>query len=214
MPEVSLDAAAEIPSPPTAMPLARDEIIQALRQPHRVIELVLAERNRLTSNVIERHALLILAALLLLSSAGFALPFGFVLGWSGFWRIALLFLGSTAICFPSLVVFSGYLGCRIDLEQNLVLALLTPSVAALFSFGFFPILWFLDATMARASSTITTTHVSVVLLAICLFAGLAHLGRCMRTLRPDNSYWVLSTFWQCLFVFITYRMAVTLELIR
>jgi hypothetical protein len=212
MSESANQIAEGIGNPPAATPLPRAQIEPALRRPYRAIELVLAERARLMASVIERRDLVVIAALLLLTSAAFALPYGFVLGWR-FWRVATLFLGSTAICFPSLVVFSSYLGCRINLEQNLVLALLTPSVAALFSFGFFPILWFLDATMAGASATVTTAHVSTVLLTVCLLAGLAHLARCTRALRPDNPYWVLTTFWQCLFVFITYRMAVTLEIV-
>ena len=99
-----------------AVPFARADIQQAFQRPHRIIELVLADRDRLTASIVEQRHLAALAALLIFTSCAFAFPYGFVLGWRTFWRIAVLFLGSTGICFPSLLVFSGYLGCRINVE--------------------------------------------------------------------------------------------------
>ncbi len=37
------------------------------------------------------------------------------------------------ICFPSLQVFSAYLGVKISITQNLALALIIPAAAALFT---------------------------------------------------------------------------------
>ena len=45
------------------------------------------------------------------------------------------------------------------------------SVAALFTCGFFPILWFLDLTMDPYNADITTAQISFVLLAFSLIAG-------------------------------------------
>ena len=63
-------------------------------------------------------------------------PYGFVLGGDAAIRVALLFVGSVALCWPSLHVFSGYLGCRVSALQNLVIALLISAVAGMFALGF------------------------------------------------------------------------------
>ena len=126
--------------------------------------------------------------------------------------IALLFVGTLGICLPSLQVFSAYIGYRVDPAQSVALGLVMTAVAALFTFGFFPILWFLRATMAE-DSTITPQHLSVLLIVFSLAAGVVHLVRCLVSLdgaRPG--YPLLLAFWQLLYAFIAYRMALLLDL--
>jgi hypothetical protein len=189
-----------------AAPFARAELWTMLVRPQRVLDLVFSERERLVANVAEGRALGALVAVLLGASAAFALPYGAVLGWESCWRVAATFLCALAVCFPSLHVFSAYVGLRLRAEQNLALALVITSVAALFTFGFFPILWFLQATML-ADSAVTPRHLSAVLLVASLAAGIAHLYRCVPPMRGQTSYVLLTLVWQMLFVFITYRMA-------
>jgi hypothetical protein len=91
-------------------------------------------------------------------------------------------------------------------------------VAAIFSFGFFPILWFLDVTMSGAGSASTVHGLSVFLLLTALVAGLMQLCRCLfreRRIRPGGSFWfwLMIFFWQGLVIFITCRMGLYLELI-
>jgi hypothetical protein len=129
--------------------------------------------------------------------------------------IAVLFLGSTLLCFPSLQVFSSYLGVRAQPVQNLVLALLVPAAAALFCFGFFPIYWFLDFTMSP-DSAVPPHAIAIGLLTVSLALGLGHLDRCLLVERAFGalraSWWLLAG-WQLLLVFITYRMALALHIL-
>lgn len=185
-------------------------------RPYRVIEVILAEWKRLSSNISGQRHLGLLVAVLYLSSVLYALPYGAVLGVERFWRVAVLFLGSLLICFPSLHVFTAFLGCRVNLAQNLILSLLITSVAGMFSFGFFPILWFLQTTMAEGSERVTIQHLSTLFLGLSLLAGGVHLVRCLlgsQQLRPRASYPLLFLLWQVLFAFISYRMARFLELL-
>lgn len=143
-----------------------------------VLELVLSEQERLVKTIATDGNTALLAGALLYAGILFALPYGAVIGIERFWRIAVLFVGSLGICFPSLQVFSAYVGCRIDTRQNLALGLVITCVAALFTFGFFPILWFLEATMLE-ESVVTPYHISIILLAFSLLAGIGHLFRCL-----------------------------------
>lgn len=211
------ESAIEVPAPPPLLPPALphegSELRSVFALPFRIMQVVLSEQERLVKTIASGGNGVLLVGALLYTSVIFALPFGAVLGLERFWRIAVLFVGSLAICLPSLQVFSAYVGCKIDLRQNLALGLVITCVAALFTFGFFPILWFLDATMEEGSS-VTATHISLVLLAFSLLAGIGHLYRCLR--RFDGlvgSYPVLITFWQVLFLFICHRMARLLELL-
>jgi hypothetical protein len=150
---------------------------------------------------------------LLLSSVLFALPFGAVLDLGRFWKVAWLLIGSLLICFPSLHIFSVYFGSRLSVAQNLCLSLSITSVAALFTFGFFPILWFFDATMPSTAATVTSDGIAVFLLTLSLLAG---LGQLTGLLRAGGARIALSLFllaWQVLFVFITFRMACFLDLV-
>jgi len=207
-PDAPLELA--LPRPETAPPFARGELRSIFARPHRALDLVFSERERLVATVSERREPALLVLVLLFASALFALPYGAVLGWERFWRVAATFLGALAVCFPSLHVFSAYVGLRLRTEQNLALALVITSVASLFTFGFFPILWFLKATM-RPDAVITPAHLSVVLLCASLFAGIAHLYRCLPRMHGQWVYVLVSLGWQLLFVFITHRMALLFE---
>jgi hypothetical protein len=142
-------------------------------------------------------------------------PFAVVDGTSRAGHVAVLFLGSVLLCFPSLQVFGAYLGVKLSLAQHLSIALLIPAAAALFTFGFFPIHWFLGATMPPDSAW-NGTRVRVVLLVCSLLLALSHCNRCLfvdPALKALRSNWPLWLGWQVLLVFITWRMAETLGLL-
>jgi hypothetical protein len=206
----------EVPAAPsvTPAPALRPEDLRAiLRRPHHVLDLVLTEPGRLATTIAGGRLLGWVIGVLLGTSALLALPYGLVLDPERFWRVVLLYLGSFAICFPSLPVFSAYVGCRITPVQNLALGLIVSAVAAIFTFGFFPILWFLQATMRDDSALVTPYHVSVTLLSFSLLAGVGHLFRCFFGLRRRvASSAALLVGWLSLVIFITYRMALLLEL--
>jgi hypothetical protein len=200
-------------APAAARPFEAAEIRAAALVPHRVIDLVLVDRARLVKTVAAGRHLPALLLIMLLWSALFALPYGAVLGADRAWRIPALYLGSTAICFPSLHVFASYLGCKRPPAQNLVIALLIGFVASSFTLSFAPILWFIDLTTAASSIAVAT--VSMALLAASLLAGLWHLGRALldEDMPVQGRRYRASIFaWQALLVFVSYRMAVFLGL--
>jgi hypothetical protein len=211
------DAPSAYRLPPAALGAARPfeaaEIRAAALLPHRAIDLVLVDRARLAKTVAAGRHLPALVLIMLLWSALFALPYGAVLGADRAWRIPALFLGSTAICFPSLHVFASYLGCKRPPAQNLVIALLIGFVASSFTLSFAPILWFIDLTTTASSFAVAT--VSTALLAASLLAGLWHLGRALLDegeSGPGQRYRASIFAWQSLLVFVSYRMAVFLGL--
>src|ERR1041385_1770536 len=113
--------------PPAAFQL--DELRRPLARPHTVLEIVLAERARLVATVRRGANLGLLVALLVATSILCTVPFAMVRNAVRAGDLAVLFLGSTLLCFPSLQVFSSYLGVRASPAQNLVLALLVPAAA-------------------------------------------------------------------------------------
>ena len=204
------------PVKPDPVPFDRAFLQGTFLRPHRLLEVVLSERERLVANVARNEHLLHITLLMAAGSVLFALPYGAVLGIERMWDVAWVYVGSAAICFPCLQVFSAYLGVKINLLQNLILALTVTSAAALFCFGFFPILWFLDRTMDDGRAAITIQHISIGLLTVALVMGLSQLNRCLfldKALRKLRSNPLLLTLWQGLLVFITYRMAVVLQLV-
>ena len=202
---------------PEIHPFNDDEIRSVLLRPHRIVGFVLAQRDRLSASLVGGRHLGLLIVLMLGTGVLAALPFGAALNLDGFWKAALLFTGSAAICFPSLHVFSAFMGSRVKVEQHLALSLVITSVAGLFAFGFFPILWFLRATMSSESQFITPQHISSVLLAVCLAAGIIHLIRCVnaeQNLRSSRGFrWFMGS-WLGLLVFIHYRMGLFLGLVE
>jgi hypothetical protein len=206
-----------VPAPAAAAPpepFAAAEWQAALARPTLLLDLLFAQRERFGASVAQGHGLLLPAGLLLACSVLTALPYGLVLSPRHGYRVALLFTGSLLICWPSLCVFGNYVGLRLRPLQMLLLALPISSIAGLFTFGFFPILWFLIATM-RDGDQITGQGASLALLAIALLAGLAWLLRCLDAateLRDGAARWLLPG-WQLLLTFVTMRMARALELL-
>ena len=135
-----------------AAPYSSGELKSVLRKPHKAVEVVLAERSRLAASLSDRRNLGLLALVLFLASVVFAVPYGAVLAPDKLWQVVQLFAGSALICFPALHVFGAFLGFRVDIGQSLALTLIITSVSALFSLGFFPILWFLRTVMADEAS--------------------------------------------------------------
>lgn len=207
--------AAANPPEPEAMPFAHGELTACLSRPHRMLDIVLGERLRLAANLRTGNNMATLVAVLLLCSVAFAVPFALIDGPSRVAHIALLFLGSVLLCFPSLQVFGSYLGVRMHPAQNLAIALVIPSAAALFTFGFAPIYWFLDFTMPIEAGIQGSTATRVVLLVFSLLLALSHLNRCLfadKNLKALRENWPLWVGWQVLLVFLTYRMAETLDM--
>ena len=193
-------------------PFTRQELRRLLTHPHQVVEMVLSQRQRLAANIAQKHRLPLLVLGLLLASVLFALPFGAVIGLERFWRVAIMLCGSLLICFPSLHVFCAFLGSRFSVAQNFCLSLLITCVAALFSFAFFPILWFLGQTLSQTDAV----GMAGLLLSGSLLAGVCHLSRVLRgdrlLRRMGPSSVMFLVIWQVLLAFINYRMALYLEL--
>ncbi len=204
-------------APPTAEvvePHGSNLLRSVFLRPMRMLEVVLSEQEKLARTIASGDNLVILVLGLLYATVLFSLPFGAVIGIERFWRVAVLLVGSLGICLPSLHVFGAYIGCRISIRQNLALGLVITCVAALFTFGFFPIVWFLDATIESESARVSVGHLGVVLLAFSVVAGIVHLIRCLRRFHGlVAAYPLVIIFWQALFIFITYRMARLLDLL-
>ncbi len=203
------------PAEPDATPFAHGELTACLSRPHRMLDIVLGERLRLAANLRTGNSMAALVTILLLCSVAFAVPFALIDGPGRVGHIAVLFLGSVLLCFPSLQVFGSYLGVRMHPAQNLAIALVIPSAAALFTFGFAPIYWFLDFTMPVDAGTQGGTVTRVVLLVFSLLLALSHLNRCLfadSNLKVLRENWALWVGWQVLLVFLTYRMAETLDM--
>ena len=147
----------ETPQCPAEDAFTRAEIVRAFVRPYKVIEYVLGGFERLARNIEEGRDLVLLTALLVAASILFAVPYGAVPPARAPWKIVVLYLGSLLICLPSLHVFSQYLGFRLSVLQNTALSLVIPTVAAFFSFGFFPIIWFIHATTPRVEDAVVTS---------------------------------------------------------
>lgn len=202
---------------PPDRPCSRDELLQALVRPDRLLEIVLGAPERLAANARAGSSLAPFLALLLLASTLFALPYGCVIGWAAWWKIAVLYLGSTLLCVPSLHVFATYLGLRVPLAPLLLLALAMPAVAALFTVGFAPILGFLKWTMGSGAGAIAWESLSAVLLGAALFAGIGQLWRCLAAApfaqqrQQPRSFGGVLIGWLCVFLYVLVRMASVLH---
>lgn len=204
------------PPPPPQEPLAESEVATAFWNPVRAIDVVLASPGRLKENLAQSRGLTVLAVLMMITAALFALPFGFVMGVDAWWKIAVFYLGSTLICLPSLYVFSAYLGFGSSLSRIAVLALTIPASAAVFTAGFAPILAFVKHTFDVGSKQVSWQDVSVVLLWTSLFAGLVQLWRCLRTPSIDTHlvlFVILWIAWHGVFLFVLARMGHVLGLV-
>lgn len=105
-------------------PHTSTELRGALVSPFGALELVLADQERVAKDILSAQDVARLISVLLGVSLLFSVPYGLVLGLDYSWRIAALFLGSLAVCLPSLQVFSNIIGIRIDIRRNLVWLLL------------------------------------------------------------------------------------------
>ena len=198
--------------PPAPAPFSRDELRAALTRPGRALEVALGDGPRLRASIDDGAVPWRLVQLLAACATLAALPYGFVLGASAWWKIATLYAGSMLLCWPSLQVFGTYLGSRRQPMQTLALALTVASTAALFTFGFAPILWFLDVTMA-SGDRINARDAGTVLLALAFAGGLRHGSRCFSA-RDEGVPRALSfAIWLLLVTFVTCRMARTLDLL-
>ena len=203
---------------PPVQPFSPEELRVAFLRPHRIVELILGRKERLARNLWQGRSLWVLALLLLLTSVVSTIPYGALSPTRSFWKIAILYTGSLLICFPCLHVFAQFLGFRLDLSQNFSLALVITSVAGLFTFGFCPIIWFIDyTTQYGAGKVVSPGGLSVFLLGFSLLMGIVHMGRCLLLqngrARDVALLWVLIGLWLPLLTFITYRMARVLGLL-
>lgn len=206
----------KLPVPPQipAEPFAREELTATLQRPHRLLDVVLGERQRLAANLRGGIAIPALLGALLTCSFFGALPFAAVDGFDRIAHIAALFLGSVLLCYPSLQVFGAYLGIGLHPAQCLAIALVIPSAAALFTLGFAPIYWFLELTMPERVAGNNLTRILLLVLSLAL--ALSHVNRCLYSdarLTPLRDNWLLWAGWQLLLVFLTWRMAETLGLL-
>lgn len=199
-------------------PFSIGELRLALVRPHLVIEYVLGAKERLARTLSEGQGLWQLALLLLLTSVFSTVPYGALSPARSFWRIAVLYTGSLAICFPSLHVFAQFVGFPFALAHNLALSLVITSVAGLFTFAFFPIIWFIDfSTRPGSGAVVLPGGLSVALLSVSLLLGIVQMARCLALRvgrrRGEGAFGLLIACWLPLFAFITRRMAAVLGLI-
>jgi hypothetical protein len=201
-----------------AIAFSQEEYEGALKRPQQTIEYVLGSRSRLARSVWDGEAPWRLAAMLLAVSLLASIPYGIVSPHGDWWKIAVLYCGSLAICFPSLHIFAQFFGVKLKLMRSLALSMIITATAAIFTFGFFPIIWFLKFSIIRREQTVIgPDELSTFLLYVSLALGLVQIGRCLsdpgfRRAQKSPSLWFLFILWAPLLIFITYRMACRLEL--
>lgn len=191
------------------------ELNTATWNPVAAIDVILAQHERWTANVVEKHDQGRMVTLLLMWAVVFALPYGLVLSLPQVGHIAMLFLGSVALCLPSLHVVSAYLGLRVHVMQSLAFAAVVATVASIFSFAFAPILWFLHATTDGGESQATLAALSGLLLSLAALAGAGHGMRSLRFaggIDGRATFGIVVLLWQVLLLFIGVRMSATLGL--
>ena len=213
-PAPSLKALLTSPDPEHP-PFSESELRAAQWHPALAIDVLLAQRERWTASVVENRHWGRMLVLLLLWSVLFSLPYSLVLSWRQAWQIAALFLGSVAICLPSLHVTSAYLGLRVHFAQSIAFAAIIAAVACIFSCGFAPILWFLQATSTGSDAPQTVAALSGLLLWLAALAGSLHGVRCLvmaRRLDGSASFSIVLLAWLGLLVFIGLRMSLALGL--
>jgi hypothetical protein len=109
-------------------------------------------------------------------------------------------------------VFLQFLGVRTTLPRDVALVLVITATAGLFTLGFAPIVWFIDATThAAGDSSITPAGLARLLLGVSLLMGLVQMTRCLASCRRDDGTYhrvaMPLVLWIALLVFIVWRMA-------
>lgn len=209
---------------PSAQPYSESELLAALWQPHRGLEIALGRRERLVASLTDDRSVLLLAGLLLLLSLVAALPYGVIAPTSprggtavpDVLRVVSLYLGSVALCLPSLLVFATFLELPLRGARMALLAALLCAVAAAFSFGFFPITWFIDLTTdSQAEAAVSVHSISTTLLVFGLVIGMVQMILCLQAARVQRGTALLGlllTCWIVLLAGIVDRMAGVLHL--
>lgn len=215
IPAAGSPAIASTTTPADDQPFEGEELRAALRHPGLAIDVLLAQRSRWTATIVQNREWTRMTVLMLVWTLAFSLPYGLVLSVERVWQIATLFLGSVALCLPSLHVVSAYLGLRIHVAQSFAFATIIATVAAIFSFGFAPILWFLHATSEAPSSKGFLAGLSALMLVLAALAGAVHGMRCLslaKGMEDSFGFSVVVCLWQLLLLFIGVRMSDALGL--
>jgi len=209
-----------------AIAFSPEEYGGVLKRPEQTIEYILGSSSRLARSVWDGEAPWRLAAMLLATSLLASIPYGIVSPHpygivsphSNWWKIAVLYCGSLAICFPSLHIFAQFFGVKLKLMRSMALSMIITATAAIFTFGFFPIIWFLSVSIIPGqNSVVGPSQLSTFLLYVSLALGLVQVGRCLsdssfRRAQRNPSLGFLFILWAPLLIFITHRMACLLEL--
>jgi len=199
------------------VPFSEKELKWVVFRVQKIIDVVLAERRRLSRTVKDGRLLIELSLLFLMTGLLFAIPFGALSPASNSLDVTILFCGSVLLCYPSLHVFSRFLGFESGALQNLMAALTICASAAVISLGFAPIIWFIDYTGGGGEEALEiNTFISVLLLSVCFFLGVVHMARTFLWTRMGDFrahlHQGFMLAWMVLLGFITIRMAVFLEL--
>lgn len=200
-----------------AEPFAEKDLQGMLVRPLMMIDLVLAERLRLFETVKQGLLPMRLSLLFLLISLVFAIPYGCLSPAADAMDVSTLFCGSVLVCYPSLHVFSRYLGFEFGALQNLLLALAVSATAAVVSLGFAPIIWFIDYTAGQGEEVLKiNTIISDILLSVCFLLGVVQMIRSFLWTRLGDwrahFHQGFMLCWLALLTFISCRMASFLEL--
>lgn len=204
------------PPEPTAAPLeplTDAELSAVWRAPHRIAEVFLGRWRAVADRIWQTAAPVRLLAVQLVVGVVAALAYGAVLDFERAWSIAALYGGSVLLCVPALHIFGCYFGGTRRATQDLSIALTLSTTAALFTFGFAPVLWFLKATMPADAGGVSLGDLSAIFLGVAFVAGLGQLGRTVGRGPSNPKTILLVTGWGLLVAGISWRMACVLELL-
>lgn len=200
------------PAPAPPEPFSVQDLRLALTRPHLVVEYILGSKDRLGSTLSGGQSIWALAAILMATGLLSTIPYSVLSPTGSLWKVAVLFTGSLLICFPCLYMFGQFLGLSLSLPRSLAMALIVTGAAGLFTFAFFPIIWFITFSVeAVPESAVSPRGLSAFLLGLSLLLGISQMYRCLR--GPDvlsrrfTHASLLVAPWLMLLAFITYRMA-------
>jgi hypothetical protein len=199
---------------PAPLPFDAATISRAMRRPDIAMELVLASPGRFAATLMTRERFWLALATAVVA-ATFAIPFGLYFGPTKVMHVAALFVGSVLVCYPSLHVFTAYVGLSLRAEQSAALAMLTAAVASTFSLGFAPIVFFLRETIDGGSTARAMAPVVGALLTVSTIAGMVQVLRCVlsESFGVRGIWFAFVMFgWFVLLGFIAMRMADVLGL--